>query len=178
MRAGMPQLGQYKNILKTAVFLYANEEDALKGIKIGGSGFLISLPSKRFSQLVHHVHVVTNWHVAVSGAPSCPVVRLNTISGKPKIFDFDPSEWTFIPGGPDLAISPPLEWEDNRYDAIPFHGVQWLMSKEEETKLEIGAADDLFMIGRFIDYDGEETNTPALRFGHISIADVRIEQPC
>ena len=172
----MPRLGQYKDILKTVVFLYENEKDALAGVNVGGTGFLIAVGSKRFPNQIQHVHVVTNRHVAVSGAPSCPVVRINTKSGPPKTLDFDPSEWIFIPGGPDIAVSPPFEFLNDIYDAVPFDGKSWLMTSEEEAKQDFGAADDIFMIGRFIDYDGEETNIPALRFGHISISDAKIEQ--
>jgi hypothetical protein len=173
----MPKLGQYKDILKTVVFLYENEDDARAGVNIGGTGFLISIGSRRYPNEVRHTHVVTNWHVAVSGAPSCPVVRINTKSGKPKIIDYDPSQWFFVPGGPDVAVSPPFEWLNDEYDAVPFDGKSWLLTSEEEIKQDIGAADDIFMIGRFVDYSGEETNTPALRFGHISIFDAKIEQP-
>jgi hypothetical protein len=170
----MPRLGQYKDILKTVVFLYESEKDALAGVNVGGTGFLVAVASRRFPNEISHVHVVTNWHVAVSGG--CPVVRINTKSGQPKTLDFDSSEWIFIPGGPDVAISPPFEFLNDIYDAVPFHGQSWLLTSEEEVRLEIGAADDVFMIGRFIDYDGEETNTPALRFGHISISDANIKQ--
>jgi hypothetical protein len=172
----MPKLGQYKDILKTVVFLYENVEDARAGANIGGTGFLVSVPSVRFPNQVRHTHVVTNWHVAVSGAPSCPVVRINTKSGQAETIDFDPSEWLFIPGGPDIAVSPPFEWKNEVYDATPFDGHTWLLTDEEEARQDVGPADDVFMIGRFIDYEGEETNTPALRFGHISIMDAKIKQ--
>lgn len=52
----------------------------------------------------------------------------------------------------------------------------YFLTPEKEKGQEIGAADDVFMVGRFVDYDGIETNVPALRFGHISIADAQIEQ--
>jgi hypothetical protein len=138
VRWGMPKLGQYKDILKTVVFLYENEDDALAGVNVGGTGFLVSIGSRRYPNEVRHTHVVTNWHVAVSGAPSCPVVRINAKSGKPKTIDYDPSQWVFVPGGPDVAVSPPIEWLDDVYDAIPFDGRSWLLTSEEEIKQEIG----------------------------------------
>lgn len=32
------------------------------------------------------------------------------------------------------------------------------------------------MVGRFIDYDGDETNQPSLRFGHVSMKEARVKQ--
>jgi hypothetical protein len=87
---GVPKLGRYAAILDAIVFLYENTTDARSGANIGGTGFLISLPSKRFPQQVRHTHVVTNWHIAVHGAPSCPVIRLNEHGGGTDIIEFDP----------------------------------------------------------------------------------------
>src|SRR5947209_5313437 len=40
----------------------------------------------------------------------------------------------------------------------------------------VNAADDIFMVGRFVDYDGVETDVLSVRFGHISIIDAQIRQ--
>lgn len=44
-------------------------------------------------------------------------------------------------------------------------------------RYEIGPGDDVFMIGRFVDHDGSQTNVPAMRFGHISIIGAPVRQP-
>ncbi len=45
------------------------------------------------------------------------------------------------------------------------------------TRDDIGPAEDVFTVGRFIDYDGNETNEPSFRFGNISIVNATIKQP-
>ncbi len=168
----MPKLGQYSDIAGIAFYLYDTRDDAIAGKKTGGTGFLVSVPSTRWPSQVRLVHAVTNWHVARCGSP---VVRLNTSSGKPAIFDWTSDEWVYKPGGPDIAVSPPLKWDDD-FKAIPADVSSFLLTAEAEVLDEVGPADDVFMVGRFVDYDGEETNSPAIRFGHISIMDAKILQ--
>jgi hypothetical protein len=44
------------------------------------------------------------------------------------------------------------------------------------TQGALGVGSDVFMIGRFIDHDGGQTNRPAARFGHISVLPAPIIQ--
>jgi hypothetical protein len=175
----MPKLGKYAEILNTVFFLYENEEDARRGENSGGTGFLVAVYSDQFGAPNHYIHGVTNYHVAVSNSKgsSASVIRINRKIGPPEIFDLDPSQWVFRPRWHDIAVSPPLNINSTVHDAVPLLGESWWLSSSQETADEIGPADDIFMIGRFIDYDGAETNSPALRFGHISIKDAKIEQP-
>lgn len=52
----------------------------------------------------------------------------------------------------------------------------WMLTREEFSRLEIDVGDDVFMIGRFVDHDGSQTNRPSARFGHISMTDAAILQ--
>lgn len=166
----MPALGQYRSFLKSVFFLYDSVEDAETGKNSGGTGFIVAVASAVSNRV--YCYAVTNWHVACQGSP---VIRLTRKDGKPKIFDLGPDQWTFEPGGPDIAyVSIPLDLAED--DARPI-----LLRKddpplEEFTPYPIDVGDDVFMIGRFIDYDGAETNTPALRFGNISIMNAEIQQ--
>jgi hypothetical protein len=170
----MPQLAQYKWILDVVFFLYPTKEDALNGTEYGGTGFLIAVPSRRWPAEFYHVHGVTNWHVACDGSP---VIRINRRDGRPPdIFDFDVSEWIFRPHHHDIAISPPLMLDPDIHQAEAI-GLGSLLTKEEEIKDDINAAEDVFMVGRFVDYEGTETNVPACRFGNISMMNAEVEQP-
>jgi hypothetical protein len=175
----MPKLGPYSAFLDVVFFLYENRQDAERGTSSGATGFLVAVPSKRWPDRWHHIHGVTNWHVAVSGtlnSPPTPFIRVNRHVGKPEIFEFDVSEWIFKPGGPDIAISPPLRLTpDHKSMFLDLHS--FAITPDQEKSDEIGPAEDVFMIGRFVDYDGIEANAPAVRFGHISIMDAKIRQP-
>jgi hypothetical protein len=173
---GMPQLGQYKEIVDTVFFLYPSKADALSGASYGGTGFLVAVPSKRWSNRYFHIHGITNWHV-VCGRSGASCIRLNRKDGSgPEVLEYDPSEWTFKGlGSPDIAISPPLA-VDPAVHKVAAINVQDCLLASDESAHDISAAEDVFMLGRFVDYDGVETNEPAFRFGNISILDARIKQ--
>ena len=177
MAYGMPKLGQYTQLLRTVFFLYPTRKDAEQGSSSGGTGFLVAVPTKRWPTQVHHVHAITNYHVAVfndKSSPS-PVIKVAHSDGQPEYVELDPFDWVFRPNSFDIAISPPLDFSPSAGLAfLEFNS--YLLTEAEEKRDEIGAADDVMMIGRFVDYQGVETNAPAVRFGHISILDAHIKQ--
>lgn len=172
---GMPQLGKHKVLLDTVFFLYPSEEHAAKGICYGGTGFFVAVPSRRWPDHYRHIHGITNWHVACQQGASA--IRVNRCDGTaPDVFAFGPDDWIFEPAGNDIAISPPIGLQANIHKATAI-GIQMLVGEEEERDADISAGDDVFMVGRFVDYDGAETNAPSCRFGNISIASANIKQP-
>src|SRR5690349_15985905 len=87
-------------LLQCVFYLYKSKADADKGTNAGGTGFLVAMPTP---DGLGHQYGVTNWHVAVQHGYSC--IRLNTRSGF-DVFEYDPSDWIFDPGGDDIAIVP------------------------------------------------------------------------
>lgn len=165
----MPDISASLSVLDATVFLYPSVGDAEKGTKFGGSGVLVGLQSQSIPGYLFG-YVVTNWHVACSSGAS--VIRINTPDGKTNIIDKDPSEWTFLPGKQDLAVT-----SFNRpKDIVPSYVPTSLFIMDDD-KSDAHVGDDVFMVGRFIDYDGHETNHPAARFGIISMMDAPIKQP-
>lgn len=168
----MPKIPEH--ILYTTFYLYPSAEDAKSGKKFGGTGFFIGVPSKA-NPNVHISFAVTNWHVAVRDG--CSVMRLNRNSGGSDVFEFGPEEWVFEPNGHDVAVLPFTKVSSRTHKMFPIE-VRLLATRAILADLGIGPGDDVFMVGRFIDHDGEETNTPAVRFGNISMmADGKIRQP-
>jgi len=173
---GMPQLGQYQFLLDIVFFLYPDEESAKQGKKAGGTGFFVSIPSSTYPNQFHHTYAVTNWHVAVQGSP---VIRVNGRTGPPVIFPFEPHEWTFLPNHHDIAAIPvTLNPSIHKVEAINFDGANsFCLTNDDIQARQISAAEDVFMLGRFIDYDGYEANVPSMRFGNISMMEAHVEQP-
>jgi hypothetical protein len=169
---GMPRLGQFRPILDSVFFLYRSAEDAKAGKKSGGTGFLVSIPSEARPGF-GYVYAVTNWHVACHGA-SC--IRFNNQDGTTTILEHGPEEWHFIPGKQDIAVLP-LDVMLPTYKCFYLMTDRFFPKEEEIREEKFGVGDNVFMIGRFVDYDGAETNKPALRFGHISMSSVPIKQP-
>lgn len=173
---GMPKLGEYKWLLDFAFFLYENEADAKAGVNAGGTGFFVGVLSDRWPNQIAHVHGVTNWHVAVGGAPpTYGVIRINRKDGGADAFAYGPDQWIFKPGGPDVAISPPLPINPTEHRLKGIRTNMFVNPKLQKEQ-EIDAAEDVFMVGKFVDYEGTEAIVPAFRFGHISLMDVKIQQ--
>lgn len=166
----MPQLGEYQFVLNTVVFVYMTHEQAAEGRKAGGTGFFVTVPSVRAPDSFQHLYVVTNVHVA-KGEPR--TLRINRRDGGVDLITVH--DWVSLPGGPDVAVAP-LGLDPKRHAVEAFRSDSWLLTKEQFSRLEIDAGEDVFMVGRFIDYDGILTNRPSLRFGHISMKEANIKQ--
>jgi hypothetical protein len=167
---GVPRLPP--EVLNCTFYLYQSVADAKEGSKFGGIGFFVGYPTG-----VRGVfpYAVTNWHVAVRDGFS--VMRVNTVSGT-DIFDFDASEWEFLPGQDDLAvIRPSLMLLRKDFHQVTTLNVGMFVTEADMKSLSIGAGEDIFMIGRFVDHDGKEQNVPAARFGNISTTPQIVIQP-
>jgi hypothetical protein len=162
------------------VYLYKDRADAEEGKKFGGTGFLVLFPSEMFPDRAFYFYAASNWHVVCRDGFS--TIRINTIDGT-DIVEFDPAEWHFLPEY-DIAVIPmPMNVERHRAAMIPtkafvirdFFKINSKASSVQPAALGVGS--DVFMIGRFIDHDGGQTNRPAARFGSISVLPAPIIQP-
>jgi hypothetical protein len=166
---GMPKVPAM--IRNAAFYLYPSVEAAKKGENFGGTGFLIGEPSKRHAKYGRaHIYAVTNWHVAVQGSP---VIRFNTPSGPPDIFDIDVADW-FFDGKHDIAVLQ-INVDPDKHAVTVLHS-RMLMTRDAVKNAQIGPGDDVFMVGRFMDHDGGQKNRPALRFGNIAMDPTPIMQ--
>jgi hypothetical protein len=172
---GMPQISS--DLLDTVVYLYRNEAEAKVGKDFGGTGFLVGLPDETYPDRATYFYAITNWHVACDGGFS--TIRVNNKDGSADIFEFGPEEWHFVPRY-DVAVIP-MPFNPSRLKAAMLP-TQLFVNKEmfnQElvgTQGALGVGSDVFMIGRFIDHDGGQTNRPAARFGHISVLPAPIIQ--
>jgi hypothetical protein len=172
-RVGMPRIPS--PVLKNVIYLYPTEESAEKGIALGGSGFLVGVPSIAEPEMVF-VYAVTNYHNINGKAPGAPVVRINKIDGTTEIFPFSHDDWHFdAEAGHDVAaVQIPLKSGLHDYKMMHVGG---LVTRESIEKHRIGPGDGTFMVGRFVDHDGVTTNQPAARFGFISINPTKMMSP-
>jgi hypothetical protein len=169
---GMPKISS--DLLDTVVYLYRDEEEAKAGKDFGGTGFLVTLPDETLPDRAVYFYAVTNWHVAVKDGFS--TIRVNNTDGSVDVFEFGPEDWLFLPKY-DVAIIP-IPFNPSRMKAACLPS-QIFVKKEMfgNNQAPLGVGSDVFMIGRFIDHDGGQTNKPAARFGHLSILPAPIIQP-
>ncbi len=158
-------------LLKSSFYLYKTRKDAKAGDNYGGTGFFIGIRSVVDPMRMHTLGV-SNWHVTVD--LGFPVVRVNKEGGGVDIFEFDSSEWIFIPNSHDVAIIP---IDLNATHDVTIAYAELLLTEKFAIDNHIGPGDDVFMVGRFMDHDGGKTNEPAVRFGHISMRPTPIKQP-
>lgn len=158
----MPRISD--DILDCVIYLYPTELDARNGEKVGGSGFLVAIPSKVFEN-AHYIYAVTNSHVIREG--NSPVVRLNTKEGTMDVLNLETDDWLHHPDGDDVAVCPialPLD-----YFKFKFVGQEMFLTEDVIKEHAIGAGDDVFLVGRFINHEGKQRNIPSVRFGNIAM---------
>ena len=157
---------------------YLYRIDPKSGEKIGpcGSGFIYGLRSKELPGYKHY-YGITNWHIANELGAS--IIRLNTTDGKSRFINFEPEDWHFVPNGDDLAAVD-LSNHERAGDQVSHYGDEGSVTPDMMKRFEIGIGEDVFMIGLFVDQHGGDRNTPAARFGNLSLLaneDSLIEQP-
>lgn len=152
------------NIRDCAVYLYPSRRSAEAGTQPVGSGFLVGIPSKT-SENCCHPYVVTNRHIVAEGAT---VVRLNTRAGQTDIVEFAPEDWVFHSQGDDLAVTS-IDLHSNYHDYMLVNDPQMFLTREWMGSARVGLGDDVFMVGRLINHEGRQQNTPLVRFGQIAM---------
>lgn len=148
--------------LDCSIYLYGSEADAHAGERTGGSGFLASVPSKIPGK--DFVYAVTNAHVIESG---CYTVRLNTQAGQFEVRDFDERNWIIPDNKDDIAVCvvSSLDEAIHKYRSVP---ISMFALRSTIDELAIGPGDDTFTVGRFVNADGKQRNTPSARAGTIA----------
>jgi hypothetical protein len=175
----MPPIPQL--LLDCSIYLYESRASAEGGENFGGSGCLVSVetppiydpksykyPPGRLTEISvyfpPHIYAVTNKHVALRGFP---VVRLNTLDGTTDVLELDKHDWIPHPDGDDLVVAP-VDLPQHKFNYFPI-GSGLFVDQRAVTSQRIGAGDDTFMVGRFVNHAGQQRNTPSLRFGSIAM---------
>lgn len=156
----MPQIN--KRYLNCAVYLYPSKDAARKGDRIGGTGFLV----QKVSQVEgFHYYVVTNSHVIREACS--PVVRLNNAQGVMDFLELTDDDWTHHPDGHDIAVAP-IDIDIDRFGFYPID-TSTFVSLDRLNSDDVGIGQDVFMVGRLINHEGQQRNAPSVRFGNIAM---------
>jgi hypothetical protein len=148
--------------LDCVVYLYPTETEAEDGACAGGSGFLVGVPSVGLRQNFWFLYAVTNKHVIEKST----VIRMNTRDGKTTIMPTSRQNWISHPNGDDLAVCVisfvPMSIKFNHVQSDSF------LTKDIARQFNIGPGDDAFMVGRFVNHEGKQSNLPTVRFGNVA----------
>lgn len=157
----MPRISD--EVQDSIIYLYPTAEAARSGEDVGGTGFLVGWVEGGTGPPVEHVYAVTCAHVIVDGGP---IIRLNTKDGDWDVIEREEADWLQEPSGIDLAVCP-VEFSPNH--KFRYTGINDFLEDGKIKKFNIGPGDDVFMVGRFVNHDGKQRNTPTLRFGNIAM---------
>jgi hypothetical protein len=147
-----------------AIYIYTSLEDAEDGNAYGGSGFFVDVPFETNKDL-HYLYVVTNKHVVQKSDP--PVIRINRKDGTAECVPTRKDQWVFHPDGDDVAVFHfDTEWEQLQIATVR---MRQFVTPQLIAAEDIGIGDDTVMIGRFINHEGKQQNTPSVRFGNIAM---------
>lgn len=154
--------------LDCVVYLYKDATSAREGTKNGGSGFLVAVPLIENPDMCS-VYVITNNHV-FRNCGDCPAVRLNTVQGKIDVIVTQNKDWKPHPDGSDVAVCP-IQISESTTDGHRCNAISpdFFVTKQHVENGTISPGDETFMVGRFVTVQGQQRNTPALRFGNVAM---------
>ncbi len=158
----MPRI--HDSLLHCVIYLYPTTEAANEGAMAGGSGFLVSVKSVGLPNNFWFVYAVSNKHVIENGRSR--VISVNTMNNGKEIIETKRDDWHVHPDGYDLAaclisINP----ASVKFTCVPFDS---FISHVHIMAWNIGPGDNVFVLGRFINHEGRQTNNPTARFGNIA----------
>ena len=159
----MPRIPE--RFLDCAIFLYSSRKDAEDGARYGGSGFMVGIQSRAYSDR-WHLYAVTNRHVIKGGAVVIRLSRLDGTEVQENIIDTKEDSWIFL-REEDIAVLPIREAKETHW--TNFVRRDDFLDSGAIARHEIGPGDDVFSVGRLTGHEGKQRNTPVVRFGNIAM---------
>ena len=160
----MPRTSDY--FLDCVFYLYGSRQAAIENdAGTGGSGFLAAV---RLEELpgVFQFYAVTAAHVVRMA--QTPYLRLNKrLTSEIEIIEAPAARWTQHPDGDDVSVCP-VQLSSRELRTLCIETERFVTS-DIVANQDVGIGDDVFMVGRFAQHSGSDTqNIPAVRFGNIS----------
>ncbi len=157
-------MSRIDDLLKKSIFyIYSSKNEAQDSSPISATGFLFGVPMTDITDRLF-VYAVTNKHV-VNEIGDNPTLRINLKDGGFDVIETEKEDWNFHPLGSDLAIYS-LELDD-KFDFSVIHP-EFFLSGEFMKEKDVGAGNEVIMIGNFHNIGGKQKNIPVVRFGQIA----------
>jgi hypothetical protein len=145
-------------------YIYPSELSAKENSEDGATGFFYGEKSE-VSPNFPHLYAVANRHTVFADGVKEPVLRINTKDGGYMTYPTEQSDWKPHPES-DIAICR-IRLDISLYE-IDFFERGIIIDDEFIRKFNVGAGDDVFMIGRFRKHAGTDKNLPIVMFGNIA----------
>lgn len=152
---------------KCVTFLFVDVIDKATGIPKRipvATAFFVGVPIDSEGSVNY---AVTARHVVDASRPHGPLyVRVNKTSDGFNDFHAPQDAWACHPSTDVATIRVGLPPEQFDFRTIP---LDMLATDDYVIRQRIGAGDDIFFVGLFSEYAGQERNQPIIRFGNISL---------
>jgi len=113
---------------------------------------------------VTSIYAVTNRHVVDHRATT---IRLNTQDGGFDVLETPDDGWFRHPDGDDIAVCPiGLDSNIHKFTSV---SIKFMLTREILDRYKIGPGDEACFVGRFVNHEGKQRNTPTLRFGNLAM---------
>jgi len=133
----------------------------------GGTGFLVSLPSRNIVGN-SFIYLVTAKHVIDKAGDRPLILRVNTTDGKSTIVREEAPGWFFHPTDTavDVAAVPVRHIPSFDYNVMPTSA---FVTDDVIHEQNIGIGDEVFITGLFPRHSGSKRNIPIVRIGNIAM---------
>jgi hypothetical protein len=147
-------------VLNCSIYLYPSREDAERGEKTGGSGFLVGVPYEDDDTKKHTcLYAATCSHIAIGAT----FLRVNRKAGDFDILDAGPPTlWTYH-NHDDVAVLQLSGLSSKVHDLACVPAPDTFVTEDSLMARGIGPGDETYTIGRFLNHEGRLRNTPSAR---------------
>lgn len=152
--------------VNSALYVYESEQSLKSGQASGGSDFFVGIMAA--DRKGWYIYAVTNNHV-IAMCSEFPIIRFNKAGGGTYTMSTSKDAWVPHPDGDDLRVCQLFGLPEDSE-------IGWMTPEEFVTpenlkpdNYNIGPGDNTYMIGRFPNHEGNESITPIVRYGNISL---------
>ena len=153
-------------ILNCSAYIFPDLDSAERGLRAGGSGFLIQMtcdcPRRGYyGYIVTNKHILENIFISNESA----IIRINKSDGELEFFEVQKSEWKFH-STEDLAACFFRASNDSSLNAAFLEAEKTVNQSLFELQKLVGL--EVMVVGRFQGLDESVKNSPVVRFGNLS----------
>jgi hypothetical protein len=140
------------------------------GVKLAGTAFFVGVPWEGTE--LSFIYVITAKHIVdaiqTKSVDKAVYLRMNLKDGGAQLIGTAIDKWVFHPRESNvdvaaLALAPPQE----RFDYLNLP-LKYALTEDIIKEENIGAGDDVFLVGLFVNHFGSERNLPIIRVGNIA----------
>ena len=158
------------DIRKSVAFVCYHATTGSDALSLAGTAFYVIVPSEvkyTFGYIVAAKHVIVG--IQQKSVDGNVFIRANCNDGTSSIIQSLVSDWKFHPDDPSVNVAVmPGFLEQDVFDTRPI-SVETAATNTVINEHRIGAGDEVFLAGLFVNHFGRDRNLPIIRAGNIAL---------